>query len=421
VKSTFQLVTLAVFVVFILLAAGILITLKGQSSGDKAIDLTIWGSVAEPIMSSVINSVVDKKKFNVQYSQIGRNSFDQTFLEAIASGRGPDLFILPQDSIYRYTDRVYPLPYENMSERVFRDSYIDGANIYLSPRGIIALPFSVDPLVMYWNRSLFNDAGIAVKPRYWDEFFPLADKFNKIDSEGRIRQSLAALGEFFNVKNSKEIISALIMQSGNQIAALSGDRPVNFLANASRPVSAVNFYAEFANPRKAAYSWNRSLPDSLSAFTTGRLAIYFGFGSELNYIKAKNPNLDFDLSYFPQLRAGSVKLTFGNMLGLAVSKQSANLAADFEVALLLSGRGGVKAWNKQTGLPPVRRDLLAVKPPDAYSAIFYDSALWSRAWLDPNSQKTNQIFQTMVESVTSGRSDGNAAVARAADQLSALF
>ena len=56
-------------------------------------------------------------------------------------------------------------------------------------------------------------------------------------------------------------------------------------------------------------------------------------------------------------------------------------------------------------LPPVRRDLLSVKPTDAALSVSYDAAIRARTWLDPDPAASNVAFQNMVESVSSGRKD----------------
>jgi ABC-type glycerol-3-phosphate transport system substrate-binding protein len=54
-----------------------------------------------------------------------------------------------------------------------------------------------------------------------------------------------------------------------------------------------------------------------------------------------------------------------------------------------------------TGVPPARRDLLALKPQDAYFPIFYSSALYGKSWLDPSPKDTDNIFGEMINAVIS--------------------
>jgi hypothetical protein len=42
-------------------------------------------------------------------------------------------------------------------------------------------------------------------------------------------------------------------------------------------------------------------------------------------------------------------------------------------------------------------------PGDAYKSVFYQSALISTAWLDPNRDASNEVFTRLVDNVTSGK------------------
>ena len=51
-----------------------------------------------------------------------------------------------------------------------------------------------------------------------------------------------------------------------------------------RTRSVLTYYTDFANPLKSVYSWNRSFSSSRDAFLAQNLAVYFGPGSEIEYI-----------------------------------------------------------------------------------------------------------------------------------------
>jgi hypothetical protein len=88
---------------------------------------------------------------------------------------------------------------------------------------------------------------------------------------------------------------------------------------------------------------------------------------------------------------------------------------------LLWGPVGAKKLSDLSGLPPARRDILAVRPENPYQSVFYRSALISSVWLDPNQVETELIFKDLVESVTSGRERLSEAISRANLELDQLF
>lgn len=424
-KSTpFQIIVISVFGVLIVITLIVLFLDKGSGNSKKAVELSLWGTVPSVNVQAVLTATdADAAGIKVTYKQIDSANFDEQLIESLASGTGPDAIIIPQDSIIRYQDKLYPIPYASLSQRGFMDTYVGEAELFLDTDGILGVPFSIDPLVAYWNRDMFGSAGISQPPQYWDEFLRLAESLTVRGSTNAISKSAVSIGEFSNVTNAKEILSAMALQAGVPITARSVssgklESAINLSANFQ---SVVNFYVEFANPVKSVYTWSRSLPNSQAMFTSGDLGVYFGFGSELPKIKAKNPNLDFDITYFPQARNTSSKTTFGRIYAVSAVKWSSKVSSAMQLALIFGSQAGVKAWSESSGLPPVRRDLLSVKPSNPYAVIYYDSALWSKGWLDPDSARTKKIFQDMVESITSGWMTTPQAVNQAAAQMGNLL
>ncbi len=431
--NTFQTVILGVFVFFLVLGflafSGILPFLNG-SKGETGIGGTVnvWGSLPREYITPAIRALNQKNKdiYAIAYREIREENFDTTLVEALASNTGPDIILLPQDLIIRHQDKVFPISYKNFSERDFKDTFIEEGELYLRDDGILAFPFSIDPLVMYWNRDMFVGAGIANTPETWDEFSGIVPRLTKTDEAFNIQRSGLAFGEYRNINHAKALLSMLIIQSGNPIVEKVGGSVRVALREQRKFVtspaqSSLRFYTEFSNPVKPVYSWNRALPRSENFFTSGDLAMYFGYASEYKKIKDQNPHLNFDVALVPQTQNLTIKATFGRMTGLALLLRSQNIPTAFLALKEMTSRDFLSTLSLASNLPPVRRDLLTEKQTGATQAIFYQSALLSRAWLDPEPNKTGIIFRTMVEDVVSGRSKISSAVERAHKELVTLF
>ena len=157
-KSNFQIIFLSIFGFFAVLAVIIFF-------GDFAYrhrherndgDVLVWGTIREDVIGPLLDDFSNKNK-NIRITYVEKNpaTFDKEFIEALASGRGPDLFFLPQDFILKYEDKILPIPYAMISERDFKNTYIEEGELYLAANGILGLPITVDPMVMYWNRDIF--------------------------------------------------------------------------------------------------------------------------------------------------------------------------------------------------------------------------------------------------------------------------
>jgi len=409
--TVFQVVVIGIFVILAIIGVLVFSGVGGLGDDNQRIgNVEIWDTIPHQIIDQMISELNSGNgRFDgVEYVEKDEETYEEEFVQALAAGVGPDLFLLEQDRIIKNQDKIIEIPYDTISERDFKNTFIEEGEMYLTGGGVLGLPFTIDPMVMYWNRDIFQSAGIANQPEFWDELFVLSPKITQRDTASNIIRSFAALGEFTNVENAKEILSAFIIQSGNRIiipTANGFESIINEKLDFATPPAeaAVRFYTEFSNPIKSVYSWNKSLPNSKQLFTAGDLAIYFGFASELSEILRSNPNLNLNVSPLPQLRDSDTKITYGKMSAFAIPKNSQNQAGALSTGLALTSLENIMHSSVSLDLPPVRRDALVNKPTDAISSVFYDSALMSKSWFDPDSDETDDIFKNMVESVTSGR------------------
>lgn len=426
--STFKIVVTAVFAVAFVAGIVIFALSKGTSSGDVSANLVVWGTIPTETfdMAYKNSSIKSNKLIKITYVKKDSSSFDADFVEALAEGVGPDIVILRDDYVYKNRNKLFVLPYASYSQRNFKNNFIEAGEIFLAPDGIIALPFTVDPLVMYWNRDLFSNNQVSEPPKYWDQIYSLIDKITHRDSNANVTQSTIALGEWNNITNAKDILTMLLLQAGTPITSRDSTGVISVLnSQFNHPIvpsqSAVNFYTQFSNPTSPSYTWNRSLPSSLNMFLSGSLATYIGYASEIFSIQQKNSNLNFDVTSIPQVRDATKKTVFGRMYVLAIVKQSKQIGGAFLALNGLTEATSLRQMETLTNLPPVRRDLLAVKPTDAFRAVFYDSAIISHSWIDPDSVASGQIFRDMIDTITSGRGRLSDALYQADVELGVLL
>lgn len=424
--NKFQLILTGTFGAFIVIALIIFSTSRGNSSNQ--VNLVLWGTIPKQTFITLYSALpgVRDRNFAVEYVEKDPANFDNEFIDALASGIGPDLIMISHDSFLKHRNKLFPIPYSTLPERDYKDTFIEESELYALPEGIFGVPVAVDPLVMYWNRDSFTSKGEVQPPRFWDEFFNLSQKLTEKDASFNILHSAFALGEYRNVDNAKEILTTLILQAGSPIVTeRNGDLVSVLNEKNSQPIipaeSAVSFYTEFSNPAKPFYTWNRSLTGSQNRFLSGDNSIYFGFSSELPLLRVKNPNLNFDVAIVPQTRGGTRSTTFGRMLGVSIIRASQNIVAAYEFVADVSSKNGAEVVSEMLRLPPARRDLLAEGTEDPYESVFYQSAILSKGWYDPDPDKTDVMFQELIESITSGRTNQGGALKTANSTLQALL
>ena len=396
-------------------------------------EVVIWGTFPDNVaFSKEVNAFNSQytNSFSIKYQFHDSVTFDRDIVEALASGKGPDVLLLPDDLILRHTDKIQLLPYTVIDQRSFQNTFIQAAELYMRDTGVVAIPFAVDPLVMYWNRDLFSNASVTEPPKNWSEFLALVPKLTKRDPRSfAITQSMISFGEYANVQNAKEIMAMLFLQVGNPIVTVQNNLPVCTLTSRNSEqlvpdadvMSAFRYFMDFSNPLKNIYSWSRAMPNSRDAFINGSLAVYFDYASAYNEIKAKNPHLNFLIAPVPQPAKTKTEVTFARMHGFAVLKTSKNRQTAFIVVQRLLDQRYAGEFTQAFNLPPVRRDLLSVPQTDTVNSVLYDAAIRGRTWLDPRPEESDKAFQSAIESVSSGRSSSEGAVSSLSTALSSLL
>jgi ABC-type glycerol-3-phosphate transport system substrate-binding protein len=399
------------FVAVLIFSGAIKLPQKATTATSGINSVVIWGTVPSSKLSTSIGFLNNKNAIRISYVEKDPTTYEADLLNAFAFGGLPDIFLLSQDLIIKYKDKIITIPYTNFPERTFDDTYIRQASIFKTPVGFLGFPLLSDPLVMYYNQDLLETAGYTTAPKYWSDLFDYVPKLTKKNQALQITTSGVALGQFSNIKNAKKIFSALMLQLDNAITVFNfnTNRYDSILSQAStvskKPaVQSLNFFNEFSDPLNDVYSWNKTKKEAQDAFISGDLAIYFGLASEFDNITKKNPNLNFDVATLPQVKEINNKITYGDIYALAIPQSSPNAQAALSIIADLAN--GTDTYNlvAPTGFAPVRRDLIAQTNISKYSRIFYDSALNARSWVDPDNQKTNVIFTKMEESVLSGLS-----------------
>jgi len=399
---------------------------KAVNSGPTG-TVVLWGTAPSSIMTPLIRQVNKNNSFSVRYIRKSSENYDQDLLEAFARGQGPDLFLLPDDLAFKYLDKISLIPYTTYPLINFKTDFASAAEVFLHPSGIIAIPLTIDPLMLYYNSDILDSYNVAYPPTYWDELPEYRNIFVKKNEDEQITQSAFALGQFSNISHAKDILTTMFMQIGNPIvhtehsfyrATLSS---INAITENNEIVPLFDFYLNFSNPLDENYSWNRSFPDSIDAFTGDKLVFYFGFASDLSLLNKKNPNQDLRVVSVPQQRDLNTKVTAGRVTGITMSRFSQGKAAVPAALFALTSSNIAFQYSKSSLIPPARRALLSKTQTGLYNPVFYSSALFAQSWLDPSRANTDRIFKDMIEQVLSNNISSNISISMANSRINILL
>ena len=374
----------------------------------------------------------------INYRKLRYDEYEKALLNALAEDRGPDIFSIHNTWITKYKSKISPMPptttlaypitqgtikkevipelrttkslslsdiKNNFVDMVYRDVAIltidKKTKKYVEK--IYGLPLSVDTLAMYYNKDLFNNAGLIQAPTYWNsEFQQAVKKTTKQNTKGEIIQSGVALGGSSNIERYSDILSILMMQNGSIMAdngrVMFNQIPPTFKDQKYNPgLEALRFYTDFANPAKEVYSWNKNLDNSLTLFTQGKLAIMFGYSYHLPTILAQAPKLNFTIAKLPQIE-GNVPVNFANYWIETVSSKSKNLNEAWDFIQFETRAEQAKTYLAKAKRPTALRALINEQIDNEEIGVFAEQVLTAKNWYNgADSAAAENMFAEMID------------------------
>jgi len=469
-KNKLFLVIIIIFVFIFSVFAYIFITGQGRKNHmdketkDKMRKITLhyWRVWDGPDDFQEITNKYQRLHPNItiEYKKLRYSEYENELLEAFATDRGPDILSIHNTWVKSYQERglLEPMPAEitmvfpkvkgslkkeviydkqttkslslntiknGFADVVYQDVVIDTKDNETKTvkKEVYGLPLSIDTLVLYYNKDLFNNAGITNPPAYWDkEFQQDVKKLTKQNNKGQIVQSGAALGGSDNIERSTDILSILMMQNGT---VMMEDGHVKFHQNPESAhnknynpgLDALRFYTDFSNPAKEVYSWNSSLENSLELFIQGKLAMMFGYSYMLEQIRARAPKLNFSITSLPQIEGNSQR-NFANYWVEAVSRKSEASEEAWDFIQFMIKKDQVRSYLEKTKKPTALRSLIDEQIEDEEISVFAEQVLTAESWYQGHdSSAAEAIIKEMVDTAVRGQNTLENVISLAAKKI----
>ncbi len=428
--SKSKLTTLYTFIAPVLVL-GLAATLPGcREPMPEDVELEFWGVFDDSdFYQSLINSFNEEfSHITINYYKKNYQTYEEDLLEAMATGRGPDIFMVHHTWLPRYDDRIVAAPSDLITTKQVQDNFVDVVvNDFVVDGVIVGLPLSVDTLALYYNKDIFNTAGIAQPPENWEEFLADVEKTTVKDERDNIVRAGAALGAARNVNRSTDILSLLMLQSGTQMVDQEAGQATfnqSVLLGEERfypGERALEFYTDFANPLKSVYTWNTRMDYSIDAFSTGQAAMMFSYSYQIPTIRAKSPYLNFGVAPMPQPKTASKDVNYANYWGTVVSRHSGNSQAAWQFIVWLTGKENSQNYLELAEKPTARRDLISWQKNDLDLGVFAEQALTAYSWYQVDNSTIEQYLADMIESVILGQATIKEAIDLAASRVTLLM
>jgi multiple sugar transport system substrate-binding protein len=441
--------------------------------------LEVWGLFDDSdVMAKVINEYKRRNALvkEINYKKLTVDSYENDLRDALASGNGPDIFLIHNSWFAKHQDKLAPSPDSVVNAKQVQDTFVDVVSQdFVKESKVYALPLSVDSLALYYNKDILNQAGISAPPKTWAEFDEAVMKITKVDTFGNIVLSGATMGASSDasagegkINRATDILTAIMMQAGAEMynsqsnSATFSDSTQKSLANSGQVPpgqAALSYYTKFANRDNREYSWNSTMHNSVDSFIEGQSAMTLNYSWLVPRIQSKAPKMNLGISTLPQnidKNGNGLNVNFANYWGFAVSKNKST-GSDPNVS-----SGGVQANDEQRvgeawrfiryltmpssysqdadfkvaqdpnydpaadyaeaqKKPAARRDIIDKQKNDITFAPFAEGNLIAKSWPQPDNLAVERIFDEMIDNVSLKNADPRKAVEQAQKDVNLLI
>lgn len=349
-----------IFILIVLLSTlGASCSCTGGNNAEKLpkITLTVWHVFDD---ENVLKPIIDlyqqlNPNITIEYVKKDFAEYEKQTLDALAAGKGPDIWMIRNDWVFKHTDKLVPMTkrlfiksdndvrtdvkiYEDMFPEIAVKNNIINGNIY-------GIPLSIDTLALYYNVDHFKEITsklilenntkdaemFSYPPNEWEQFLKMVQLLTQKDDKGNITRSGAAFGSAKNIDNSYDILAALMLQNNTQMSSAD-----NLTATFNLPITketgepayvgteALNFYTSFADPNKESYAWNDSMPNSLEAFMQGKTSMMINYGYARARIAQQAPTLNYKVGPLPQVPGSLTSVDYASYWVETVTNNSKN-------------------------------------------------------------------------------------------------
>ncbi|MDY0288304.1 MAG: ABC transporter substrate-binding protein [Sphaerochaeta sp.] len=347
---------------------------KSEKGGAEQPKTLTWWHYSSGLAGKAADTMVEEfnatvgKEHNIRVQSIyqGKASDVLTKLKAIfQSGTNnglPDLVQLDGSGVLDIRDNRYLISMEQLAKQDSFDlsTILESARLSVTYKEtMIAMPFNSSTIMLYYNRSAFEEVGLQRAPRTLDELADAAAKLKKTDSKGKVVRY-----GFANVPTTYELIVWLGHQNG--VSYLTDKEnghtgiPTKTLFHENGTM--VNFLTKWKHLYKTG-SLENLTSDVNGAFASGRVAMMVGSTSNLStVIQMVGDRFELGVANFPMVdekATGGVNVGGGALY--ALDNGTDNAKETWQFVKFATSKDQQLAWHIATGYFPVNEGTYAME------------------------------------------------------------
>lgn len=334
-----------------------------KDSGDKVkLTFSVWGDIRagadEVKLADEFNAA--HPDIEVKFEPIPSEGYGTKLTTSLAAGQAPDVFLVGEGDYYKYVDKGVIEPLDHYLSKdssfkldIFQKDLID--NMKINGKQYY-LPKDFNPLALWFNKRMFDEADIAYPTDEWtwDDLVATAQKLTK--KEGNKYTQFG-----FNAGKWEYPIYTYLWDHGTDIANEDGTAAEGFM-NSEKTVAAMEQYVSLsqgANRVSPTPMDTEALGGDSSMFMTDKLAMMVTG----RWIKGDLDKSDvkYGSAMIPKNTDGT-RTSIITSAGWAVNAEGKHKEAAYELAKWLSGTEAQKLRSANGKvLPSTVKELAEVK------------------------------------------------------------
>ncbi|WP_408028857.1 ABC transporter substrate-binding protein [Tenacibaculum xiamenense] len=323
-----------------------------------------WQS--SPTEERIVKASLDS--FSKKYPEIAYDyqpipgNYSEKLQLMLGTGNAPDLFWLKGDTSPAYFSFNVLQPLDSFVNQtpefdtddffpVFKDAFKYNGKYYGFAKDFNAY-------VLFYNKDMFEEAGIISPPKDWNELKSYAKKLTKdTNGDGTIDQ----FG--FIVEASIDIVLPFIFQNGGEIISKKNQIKID----TPEFIEAVDFFLSFYRegiatiPTDVGAGWNGDV------FGRKQVAMVFSGAWIIPYLKESYPDVNYAVAELP---VGKNQATVAFTNAYVIPKNAEYLNDSWKLLQYLAGKEGMRIWTNSKIALPTRKSV-------AIENNFYNDSIFS--------------------------------------------
>lgn len=371
-----------------------------SSTGDSVLTVTTWNYDTTPEFENLFRAFEKANPgVTVKAVDIASDDYDTKLTTMLSSGDTTDILTMKNLLSYsNYATRNQLVDLTDHIKEIDIEPAQESYDMYKVDGKTYAQPYRTDFWVLYYNKKMFDDAGIDYPSNLtWDEYEDLAKQLSKPDEQvygayqHTWRSTVQAIAAAQNDKNLIDPEYDYMTDYYDRVLRMQDDKSQMDYGTAKS--TNVTYQSQFENSKAA--------------------MMYMGtwyMGGLLKNIADGKTDVEWGIAEIPQKESGKDIVTFGSPTAFAINKNSKQQELAQKFLDFCSGEEGAKILAEGSVVPSYRTDEINKlyfggegMPTDEISEKAFDpETIRIEFPIDPNGPAIDKILQEEHELILVG-------------------